>query len=233
MTLAELDALTRRELDDEVGADAARLVSASQMSFYINDAVNEACIRSRLLIDSTTTGICTVPVVAGTVLYAVDPRVIAIMRGKLTGTTSPLKRVSYLLLDEQYEGWEDKTGTPEAFVTGMQSRYIKLFPAPTAAATLNLTVARLPLADLVNDDDVPEIQASLHQSLIQWVKYRFYGNHDAETYDQVRANHCLTVFTAKFGPRTAQLFDLFDAMHIPQYTPEAVGGNSLYSSTYF
>jgi hypothetical protein len=220
MNYGEIEDLARRELLDEVGVENLRLIKSWQMLAYANEAEAEACIRARLLIDSTTDAVCAVQTVAGESVYSYDPRSLLIVRGKMTGGTAPLKRVSCTVLDERYSGWEDQSGTVEAFVTGMDKGKIRLFKKPTTAAPLNLTVVRLPLSQMTDRTSVPEIHDSLHPSLVLWIKHRFYNNTDSEMFDKNRADVHLEMFERKFGTKSALLFDVLDAMQIPQYIPE-------------
>ena len=216
MTFAEIEKLVRREIDDEVGADADRYVQQWQILSYLNDAEREACIRGRLLTDSTTDEVCAVELSAGVATYAHDPRILSVLRGKLTGAGKPLSKISFTRLDELVEGWEDQSGEPVAFVTGMDKGLLRLFKAPVAAGMLNLTVIRLPLADVTTKTS-PEINPYLHVALIPWIKYRIYGNQDSELFNGNRSAEMLARFEAKFGKRPADQADIFEAMQIPTY----------------
>ena len=220
MNYGEIEDLTRREIIDEVGVENIRLVKTWQMLAYANEAENEACIRARLLVDSSTNAVCALQVSAGQTVYNYDPRILQIIRGKMSGATKILKRVSCTVLDERYPGWEDQTGEIEAFVTGMDKGKIRLFRNPAVAAPLNLTVVRLPLSPMIDRSSIPEIAATFHAALIYWIKHKIYNNQDSELFDKNRADIHLQMFEQKFGQQTAQLHDVFDAMQIPQYTPE-------------
>jgi hypothetical protein len=76
------------------------------------------------------------------------------------------------------------------------------------------------MAPMNGRTSVPEIHESLHPSLVLWIKHKFYNNTDSEMFDKNRADVHLQAFEQKFGTKTALLFDVFDAMQIPQYTPE-------------
>lgn len=216
MTFADIEKLVRREIDDEVGSDADKYVQQWQILSYLNDAEREACIRGRLLTDSTTNEICAVTLSAGVSTYAHDPRILSVLRGKLTGASKPLSRISFTRLDELVDGWEDLQGEPVAFVTGMDKGLLRLFKNPIAAGTLNLTVIRLPLADVTTRTS-PEIHPYLHVALIPWIKYRIYGNTDSELFNGNRSAEMLARFEAKFGKRPADQADIFEAMQIPTY----------------
>lgn len=66
MNVGDIFDLYRKEIDDAVGIDSCKLVPDWQALRYLNDAENEACRRSRLLIDSSTTE----TVASGTVVIA-------------------------------------------------------------------------------------------------------------------------------------------------------------------
>ena len=219
MTFAEIEQLARREIDDEAGTDSCRLVTSWQMLAYANEAEAEACIRARLLIDSTTEEICRISLTAGKAVYDYDPRIILILRGKLTGATKPLGKISYTVIDEHWPEWDEQTGTVEAFVTGMDKGKLRLFKIPEAAGTLNLTAARTPLTQMADNTDTPEISPRLHSALVYWMKHKVYNNQDSELFDRNRADVHLAMFEQKFGQRAAEPPDVFDSMQIPQYVP--------------
>lgn len=223
MNFSEIEKLARREIIDDVGQEKSRFVKSWQMLAYANEAEVEACIRARLLVDSTTNDICAVQIEQGTSVYSYDPRIALILRGKVTGSAAPLKRVSFTCLDESYPEWEEQTGEILAFVTGMDKGKIRLFRKPAAVSVLNLTVVRTPLSEMANDSDTPEISSRLHPALIYWIKHKIYNNQDSELFDKNRADVHLQMFEQKFGKRTAELNDVFDAMQIPQYIPSSHG----------
>lgn len=233
MTFTEIEQLARREIDDEVGTGGDQFVEPWQMLAYANEAETEACIRARLLVDSTTSEICDIPVVAGTALYRYDPRIILILRGKLAGAINPLGKVSYTVMDERYPGWDEQTGEVEAFVTGMDKGGIRLYRVPAVAGSLNLTVLRTPLRQMEGDGDSPEIPAHLHPSLVLWIKHKVYNNQDAELFDKNRSDVHLELFERKFGRRTDNPPDVFDSMQLPRYLPSRHHGSQALDADYF
>jgi hypothetical protein len=223
MTYYELDNLVRGEISDLKGTATQRFVSETLMLSFANEAVREVCIRKRPLVDSATADLCTIAVTAGEAFYPVDPRVLLILRGRMTGETNPLGRVSFPVMDGCCPGWESHTGVPEAFITGMY-KGIHLYPLPTAPGTLNLTVVRAPLVEMTDTDSVPEIPVDYHRTLISWIKHKVYAIQDVEVYDKGLSTLALAEFEKMVGPRSANLYDLFDSMQIPQYLPERASG---------
>jgi hypothetical protein len=216
MNFTEIEQLVRREIDDEVGTDADKYVRQWQILSYLNDAEREACIRGRLLTDSTTADICSIKLTAGVATYLFDPRILLVLRGKLTGASKPLSMISFTRMDELVDGWEDQEGEVVAFVTGMDKTRLRLYRVPTFSGVLNLTTVRLPLQDITKTSS-PEIAQYLHASLVPWIKYRIYSNQDSELVNKARANEMLAQFEAKFGKRPADQGDIFEAMQITQY----------------
>lgn len=202
MNLGELIKAAAARADDLV---AGKLWSRSEWTEYANDAQREACRRARLLIDSTTADICTLTLQAGTPTYALDPRIIFVRRVKLDDVPVPLVRVSYKDLDKGSPGWEAYTGRPRGYVPDMDDNLFRPYPAPDGDYTARLTVIRDPLADMAEGEDVPEIRARYHLSLVFWMLYRAYMKHDSEAYDPKTAASNLDLFEAEFGKKsTAQ-----------------------------
>lgn len=206
MTLQDLIDACRSEAVDTA---TPYLWSDADWIRYANDAQREACRRARLIVDSTTTAICRIAMVAATASYALDSRVLFIKRAKLSGRSLPLSRASHKDLDRSVPGWEDATGEPQAYVPDMNENEFRPYPTPTTAATVSLTVIRLPLADMalavVSPTTAavgPEIKACYHESLVFWMLYRAYSKQDTETLDKKKAADNLALFEAEFGKKS-------------------------------
>lgn len=201
MTLIELRDLFRREVDD---LDAPALWSDEEIYEFANDAQNEACRRARLLIDSSTVAICQITVAALASTAPLDSRIIFVRRARITGKNTPLDRASWRDLDESFPGWESHTGTVSHFVSDWETGKLRLYRIPTVQTVLNLTVARLPLADMGTDDS-PEINVRYHRSLVFWMKYRAYMKQDAETANPEKAKANLELFEQEFGRKSSAI----------------------------
>lgn len=198
MKLSELMKLFRAELDDTA---APYLWTDPEVIDYAADAENEACRRALLLVDSSTSAVCTYTVTAGNALVTLDPRVLFVGRAILTGQSVPLTRRLTANMDADKPGWESDTGTPDSYITDFETRKIRLYPKPDVGYTLNLRVFRLPLAEMAKPDDSPEIRLELHRSLRFWMLYRAFSKKDRETEDPEKAQANLALFEAEFGPR--------------------------------
>lgn len=200
MKLRELVEITRDEMDD---AEGKFLIKDEEHIEYAVDAENEASRRARLLIDSSTVAVCNIAVTASNALLTLDSRVIFVRRAKLALEDLPLKRAQVSDLDQYMPNWEAETGTPSHFVSDYETGKIRLYPIPIVNDTLKLTVVRLPLTDMNDLDDTPEINARYHRSLRYWMMYRAYSKHDTETKDDTKAMKNLALFEAEFGKKSS------------------------------
>lgn len=199
MTLADLIAQFRAEADDRV---QPYLWGDAEVVGYLNDAENEACIRSGLLTDETTPGLAALLVLAGQAWYPLDTRVLDIARARfVSGQSWGLCRTSPAELDLEWPGWETYSSGPRRYyVDGEQ---LRLVPAPSVPGALALRVSRLPLAplSLSAPSASPEIPLPDQARLLDWALFRAFSRRDSETYDPNRAVSHEARFAGHFGPR--------------------------------
>lgn len=203
MKLGDIILQARAELDDQA---EPFLWPDDELQGYANEAEQEACRRSRLLIDSTTTAITQMTVTLGDPMITLDSRIIFVRRARLSGQDAPLARSTVREIDAFIPGWEDvSNSTPLAMITDYETGKLRLYPPPVAAGTLKLNVYRLPLLDMNENTDSPEINARFHRSLIHWIKYRAYLKKDSETHDPDEASKALALFEQDFGKRSSAI----------------------------
>ena len=207
MNLAELRNAARLRLDD---TDSNKYGwSDAELDSFINEAVDEACIRARLNLDSTSAEATTVSVVAGTASYLLHESVLRVERAYLNTSQRTLSSVSFQDLDILSDTWPVDTGTPTNYIpdldlysdAGTATHKITLYPIPEVTETLKLTVYRLPLCPLTSDSEEPEIHPLHHPSLLDWVCHKAYTKQDADTLDIEKSLQYEGRFTDKFGPR--------------------------------
>jgi hypothetical protein len=200
MKLGQLEAVFRSEADD---ATEEYLWTPEEVYEFANDAQREACRRARLLRDSSTTAICQIAVTSSNALYTLDPRVLFVRRAKLASRSRPLVPHFLADMDSDSPGWDTLTGIVDSFLPDYETGKLRLFRIPTANDTLNLTVIRLPLADMADPEaDSPEISPAYHRSLVYWMLYRAYSKHDSETRNDKAAMENLAMFEQEFGKRS-------------------------------
>lgn len=171
----------------------------------LNDAVRQACIRKRLLLDTRTEECCT---------YAVDvdgddpewvelhKRVLAIRTARWSESDCPLTLTTLKVMDRDCPDWPSvDADTPTHIIVDAQSGFIQLWPTPDEDGTLTLAVWRSPLEseELEDDGDEPVIDETFHEDLLDWAEHRLYSGRDAESSDASKSAEAEARFTQKFG----------------------------------
>jgi hypothetical protein len=211
MNLGELIDAAQHDLADTKGSDAKRLISRGEWVRYAVDGENEACRRARLILDSTTQAICRPEVAEGEPLVTLDARVLWVRRVSLDSTGRPLSKSRSDLLDLQRPGWEDETGEVTHFLQDYETGKLRLFRIPEAADVLRLSVYRLPLRPMRENEDAPEIRAQWHERLVNYMLFKAYSKQDVELVrDLPRATAHLGLFEQEFGPKRSAKDEAFN-----------------------
>lgn len=198
----------RQTVDDHV---VPPFWSDAAVVSYLNEAVQEACERAKLIEDRMTPAVCTIALVAGESTYSLHPSVLEIKRASLVGFPGArdwlLTETSIEALDNAYCGWESRIARPRHFIfepaTGAQPPRIRLASTPNEVDTLALTVVRGPLKALNEDRQTerPEIPERFHTRLLDWMYHRAYLKQDADTFDPAKGAQSLALFEQAFGVR--------------------------------
>jgi len=207
MDLAALKTAARFRLDDPVDGD--ELWTDGELTEYTNEAINEACLRARLNLDSTSVDCSVVDVIAGQASYEIHPSVFLIERAYLETTQRVISKVGFEDLDAQSAVWPTDEDTPVSYLTdlnnfaefGAASQQLQLYPIPLISEILRLTVYRLPLEDLASDGDEPDLPVQHRPFLLDWICHRAYQKQDADTLDASKALHFEQAFELHFGMR--------------------------------
>lgn len=183
-------------------AEETYLFKTPDVARWLIEAEQEACVRGRLLHESSNESVCQVPVVAGESAYDLHPALYEIDHLGIfeAGSTErrQVKLVSREWLDDNMPGWRDRTDTPCFAIQSDTS--IRLVPTPRLAAVLKLEGYRLPIRGLTAEkSSKPEINAAHHRYLVHWALYRAFSMPEVETLDLGRADVQLAAFTAYFG----------------------------------
>lgn len=205
MTLSELVNQYRVDADDRVGPAGSYHAETSMIQDWLDEAEEEACIRKRLLRETSNGAICTINVTttAGSV-YPLHSAVAWITRADFTptGDTDPinLQLCDTVYLDRVRPNWRTTTENPNFLIVDDTS--VQLGCIPEADGTLTLEVYRVPL-DKMEDraSESPEIGRIHHRPLVHWALHRNYSRPDSEVYDPSRGDKELAAFTAYFGQR--------------------------------
>lgn len=202
--MADVSALLaeyRRRADD---AGGKMLVSDEEAIRMFAEAEREACMRGYPIFDQTSLALTRYTILASQTIVRLRQQVLNVAHAAFTptGTTREcsVDLVGIDELGERRAGRDVTSARP--FCAAHSSRYeLTLFPGPSNGGTLRLEVYRLPLLDLEEADDEPEIPLELHDGLVDWALYRTYSSKDGEQEDPARAARALTDFTDRFGER--------------------------------
>lgn len=201
MRLGELLSRFRVEANDKVqpyfNEDADVIV-------WLNDAVNEACIRARLLHEFANPDICRIAIVAGNSQYILHESLYELTSLRFDPLDDRCNRGIELSSEEMlsksyYDDWRTRKGTPCYAI--QSDTGLRLVPTPDQDGVLVLEGYRLPLVAMVNMDDAPEINKSHHVHLIQWALHKAFSIPDTEFFDANRAQIAEMKFTEYFGER--------------------------------
>lgn len=196
MTLNDLIEEYRDEAHDN---GSPPFVSDAWLTRRANQAEQEACRRAGLLIESVH-AMCTVVVTAGDPVISLDSKIIDIMMARMSLGQCQIWPVT---ISELPTNWEVDTGTPVCYVTDYQSGAIRLYPSPVVNDDLLLTATRLPLRDMEDGEDEPEIRPEYHSGIVQWMLHRAYAEQDVDIFDPNKSARALAEFEREFGKRVS------------------------------
>lgn len=201
MRLSELLSRFRLEANDKVEPYFNEDVDVIA---WLNDAVEEACIRARLLHEFANPDICKITVAAGNSQYALHESLYELTSLRFEPEGGRCDRAVELTSEEMlsktyYEDWRTRNGTP--YFAIQSDTGLRLVPTPDEAGQLVLEGYRLPLNTMNGDDDSPEINTTHHVHLIQWALHKAFSIPDTEFFDSNRAQIAEMKFTEYFGER--------------------------------
>lgn len=194
MTLDELITKFRGEASDDV---APYFFSDLDITQWLNEAVDEAAIRSRLLYDEDA-----IAVVAGTHTYPTDPVVVDVTKAFFTPTGGSVTELHIVDRDELgrlMRDWRTSTADPAYLV--QDDTTVRIVPTPTVDGELLIEFYRTQLVAMSDGNNVPEIAAQHHRHLVHWALHQGFKRPDSETMDPKRSEAADTEFSRNFGLR--------------------------------
>lgn len=203
MDLKKLIAEARRRSDD---TEVPPFVSDEAYAPLASEAEREACIRARLLFDDSTADVTQYAITAGSGLITLHESVDIITAAEFQPAAGGRRRELDLTGMDWIRGqcdWSTRTSSRPGYLAHISSHQARLWPTPSVAGTLYLSVYRLPLFELEALEDEPEIAAEEHAGLVDWMLYRVYTNKDGEQFDPARADAALAAFEERFGERNS------------------------------
>lgn len=180
MTLAELVTITRRKLRDDVGMDADRYWSDSDLAGNLNEAQEEFAKQTLCLVESLDAAFCTIVLLANTHSYPINRRILRIDEVRASWRTNPLSDARSFRTFPA--GWQVNHARPDSYCTDFSSFYLTLDknPATVSGETLSLTVRRLPKTMTISQN--AEIPDSFQRSLRFYATYLALDDKDSEIY---------------------------------------------------
>lgn len=198
-----LQALISRFRTDANDKAAPYFWSDADVTAWLNDAVNEAAIRGRLIHESSNPGMCKINIVPGQSVYSIHPTMFELdyLTFKATGESKGNRvwLMSQDDLNDDVPDWRDRTGDPTYAVQG--DKNLRLAPMPIRAGVLSIEGYRLPRVPMEGMDDSPEINSAHHAYLVQWALHRAFSIPDSEMFDPNRSALAEQEFTRYFGLR--------------------------------
>ena len=178
-------------------------VDDETLTDLFNEAEQEAVIRARLIHENDDASVCQIEVEPGKASYPLHTALYELtsIRFQKDGDDryQRIDLKSTEDLDRITPKWRERSGSPLYAVQDDKS--LRLVPKPDYDGDLYLEGYRLPLADMLNPDDEPEINQAHHRHLYHWVLHRVFSIPDAETFDPSRAQAAENAFEQYFGIR--------------------------------
>jgi hypothetical protein len=196
-------------------SDADRMWPETEMNRYINRTYRYIARETQCIKDATTPAVCLLTVtpvdyttlVAGTIDYIwanevgnwlyhkdVTPYLISMHASILQIDEAKWMDQPYILRKVSSSKWKrmvwwERIIGPYAteYATDLQTNKIALNYRMEDEHILQLTVRRMPIADLVLDTDTPEFRTHYHDFMKNGILMQMYRKRDAETLDEAKA----------------------------------------------
>ena len=195
--------LFRVELND---LDGPFLWSSTEIYSYLDAAQKLFCKLQGGIADSTSST-AQIVVTSGQKFSPFSPRILKILR---VSRRSDDRKIDVLNVEnvDSSGAVTDDYGAPtglrldsvpglvRAIVTGMEDTQVRLIPVPAADDVLDMTVHRLPLADITGGGQTLEIAEPHHRYLLYGMKQFAYLKEDPETFDRAAADRNEAMFAA-------------------------------------
>ena len=181
------------------------LTSDETLALWASEAERETCERGDLILDASETEDVTVFAVSAdqaTVTLSETTRKIlsAQFTSSAGGRARNLSLTGFDRISDLNDWRTDSCSRPD-FIAQLSPTQARLYPIPNTAGTLKLTLFRLPLYDMEDEGDEPEIPAQYHRDLVQWLLYKTFAGKDGEQEDLPRSRNAYDTFEARFGKR--------------------------------
>lgn len=186
MNSTEIVETFREEMND---LESPYLWGDALLYRYLDDAQKMFCRKTEGIEDSSTVAITRLDIQAGVEWYATDKRILKVRKAFDTATGRELPIVNMEKAGAEGVRFDGRAAPIKALVTGLEKNKLRAWPSPSEAATVDLSVFRLPLRAITDDGDQElEVDEQHHLGLLMWMKFRAYGKEDAETFNRRKAD---------------------------------------------
>jgi len=198
--LSSLIATVREDYLDDTNVNMPGWTDTSLFRKF-TEAERQACNRANLIYDDSTLAYARITLVSGTASYTIDPKVTVVENIIFDGDIVIKKTREEM--DRLQPTWRTDTGMTGkviyAVITGNKLRFNYIPNATDAGLYVYLEIYRLPVDDLTNGSQEPEIPQEYHRDLIYWVLHESYKKQDTDTFDQEKSDYYLSRFNQIFG----------------------------------
>lgn len=205
MLVSDLITVVREDYLDDRGPEYGWNNASLLRKF--TEAERQACNRANLLYDDLTTSIVKLTLVSGQASYSFSSKITAIENIIFAGKY--ITKATKEELDATNPTWRTDTGMAGKNVYAVLSgRTIRLTPIPDAddaGELISLEVYRLPLLDIEETDQEPEIPSENHRDLVYWVLHECYKKQDLDSFNQEKSDYYLSRFNEIFGSPVSAL----------------------------
>ena len=202
MTLKELVRLVRIQSNDKI---EPYFNDDEDITSWLNQAVDEACIRGRLVHESINADVCAIPVVANQSQYPLHESLYEITRLTFVPGNGE-KQLDLRLVSEEwlnlyfYENWPDMKGKPQFAI--QSDTALRLVPKPDNDGELFVEGYRTAIVNMALDSDKPgDLHKQHHVQLVEWALYKAFSIPDTEFFDPNRSAIAYQNFENYFGVR--------------------------------
>lgn len=198
MTLKDLLRRFRALADDTV---ETYLWQDEDITDWLNDAQDQACVRGRLLVAEGDPALCQIALQPGQATYLLHRALYEIISLRIvaaTGESRSLALKTREWLDAELRDWRDYP-RPACFAIQTDTG-LRVVGAIEASDVLHLEAYRLPISPMLHGSDEPELHLAHHEHLIHWALQKAYSVPDSEKFDPTRKDQAEAAFTQYFGP---------------------------------
>lgn len=178
---------------DQIAGTTDYLWSDATLNLYINEAQRKMAREALMIRDNTTPIATQVQTVPFQREYTLHPSVVAVLSAKCDCDRADLARAGHAAFDTYHMpnpyffdpsslsalppgkivAFDTDEGVSPDSNGGMGVMQFRTYPAPDPvhAQLIRLRVVRMPINDLVNDTDNPEIPREHHLDMLEWAAY--------------------------------------------------------------